>query len=56
MLLRGTRGRELEAALGTAKKAAGIDAGVMGRDALVWSGLVLIFGCRFRLRFWPLQE
>ena len=32
------RGRELEVVRGTAKKAAGIDAGEMGRDASVWSG------------------
>src|SRR6266481_1497220 len=35
-------------ARGTAKRAAGIDAGEMGRDALVWSGLVLVV----RLRLW----
>jgi hypothetical protein len=41
-LLREARGRELAGARGTAKRAAETDAGVMGRDALVWSGLVLV--------------
>src|SRR5258708_7266879 len=38
VLLRGAHGRALEGARGTAKRAAGTDAGVMGRDASVWSG------------------
>ena len=43
-------------ARGMAKRSAGTDAGEMGRDAWVWSGLVLVFGCRFRLRNWPVPE
>ena len=38
VLLPGARGREWEGARGTAKRAAGTDAGVRGRDASVWSG------------------
>ena len=38
VLLPGARGREWEGARETAKRAAGIDAGEMGRDASGWSG------------------
>jgi hypothetical protein len=37
-LMGAARGRELEGARETAKRAAGIDAGEMGRDASGWSG------------------
>src|SRR5258707_1330338 len=43
VLLGGGRGRAWEGARETAKRAAGIDAEVMGRDALGWSGSSSLF-------------
>jgi hypothetical protein len=48
-LLRMARGIELVVVVrGTAKRAAGIDAGEIGRDASVWSGSWSLLFWRFR--------